>query len=119
MNVSARAVTACGVLFVFMVASLDNAFAFEKFTEYRIAGDQIKEITKGTVEIESPATILISFQDDTDALALESDQPIDDCFDTLNSLIGDDLRYAQIRVHETALTMNGVLITECAAISRR
>ena len=110
------------ILFVliFALASVAPAAALQKFEEYRILGSEIRSVRLGPQEVEDPATLVIELvteSSETEEISIESDGGLDDCKLTIDYTIGDKSRYIQIRVHTTADTMNGVIVTECSTVS--
>ena len=108
------------VVLIFALAFAAPASALQKFEEYRIMGNEIRSVRLGPQEVEDPATLIIDLVSDPSEardITLESDGGLDDCKLTIDYAIGDKTRYIEIRVQTTADTMNGVMVTECAAIS--
>ncbi|MCY0147966.1 hypothetical protein OEG84_09655 [Hoeflea sp. G2-23] len=102
------------------LVSAAPAFAMQKFEEYRFFGNEIQSVRLGVQEVEDPATLIIDLISGSGAaqqVILESDGGLDDCKQTIDYTIGDASRYIEIRVHTTADTMNGVIVTECTSIS--
>lgn len=102
------------------LATVHPSSALQKFEEYRIIGSDIRSVRLGPQEVEDPATLiieLVSDTSDTQEITIESDGGLDECKLTIDTTIGDKTRYVEIRVHTTADTMNGVMVTECASIS--
>jgi hypothetical protein len=102
------------------LASITPASALQKFEEYRIIGSDIRSVRLGPQQVEDPATLIIELVSDSAEareITIESDGGLDDCKLTIDYAIGDTSRYIEIRVHTTADTMNGMMVTECASIS--
>ena len=96
------------------------ASALQQFEEYRIVGSEILSVRLGRQEVEDPATLIIELvteSSESQEISIESDGGLDDCKLTIEYTIGDKGRYIQIRVHTTADTMNGVIVTECSTVS--
>lgn len=105
---------------IFAVTSVAPASAFQKFEEYRIIGSEIRAVQLGPQEVEDPATLIIDLVSDGSGpqqISLESDGGLDECKQTIDYTIGDSSRYVQIRVHTSADTMNGMMVTECTTVS--
>ena len=103
-----------------VLASVNPSSALQKFEEYRIMGSDIRSVRLGPQEVEDPATLIIELVTDaseTREITIESDGGLDECKMTIDYTIGDKTRYIEIRVHTTADTMNGMMVTECASIS--
>ena len=104
----------------FALASAGPALALQKFEEYRIVGSEILSVRLGRQQVEDPATLIIELvteSSQSQELSIESDGGLDECKLTIDYAIGDKASYIEIRVHTTADTMNGVMVTECARIS--
>ncbi|WP_417408431.1 hypothetical protein [Hoeflea sp.] len=102
------------------LASVTPASALQKFEEYRIIGSDIRSVRLGPQQVEDPATLIIELVSDASEareITIESDGGLDECKLTIDHTIGDNTRYIEIRVHTTADTMNGMMVTECASIS--
>jgi hypothetical protein len=102
------------------LASVTPSSAFQKFEEYRILGSDIRSVRLGPQQVEDPATLIIELATDSAEareITIESDGGLDECKLTIDYTIGDSTRYIEIRVHTTADTMNGMMVTECASIS--
>ena len=96
------------------------ASAMQKFEEYRIMGSEIQSVRLGPQEVEDPATLIIDLvtgSSEIQEIMIESDGGLDDCKMTIDYTIGDASRYVEIRVHTSADTMNGMMVTGCASIS--
>ncbi len=82
------------IAMVFLLAGFCGpAWAFQKFEEYRIPGNEIRAVRVTPPADEDPATIVIELdaevQDDRQ-IVLESDNGLDDCKATVESAIGDE-----------------------------
>lgn len=107
-------------LLAFSASLTVPASALQKFEEYRIMGSEIGSVRLGPQEVEDPASLVIELVPETSEtreIMIESDGGLDECRQTIDHAIGDSTRYVEIRVHVTAETMNGVMVTECATIS--
>jgi hypothetical protein len=96
------------------------AFAYQKLLTYRIAGKDILAVTEGVPEVEDPFSLtlkVVSGGEPVDLL-IETDGDVAECRQELESIIGSGTAYAEIVVDETAQTMNGVLMIQCAVFHR-
>ncbi|AKH99473.1 hypothetical protein IMCC20628_00752 [Hoeflea sp. IMCC20628] len=108
------------IVVMFALTFASPASALQKFEEYRILGSEILSVRLGRQEVEDPATLIIELvteSSQSQELSIESDGGLDECKLTIDYAIGDKASYIEIRVHMTADTMNGVMVTECARIS--
>ena len=95
-----------------------QAFAYQSFIEHRIPGSEIRSVRIEAPEMEAPSLMVIETDPDvsgTDEIAIESDDDLDGCMETVKSAIGDAGKLVTIIVETTTQTMNGVLVTECTA----
>ncbi|WP_350334340.1 hypothetical protein [Coralliovum pocilloporae] len=112
----------CSFLMIGLTTSLPS-YAFQKFSEYRIPLSQIEKVSIGETEVEDPIPLQIFIKGNKEPLVIASDGYADECMKTIESGLGGDFEglgdeIIQITVHETAHTLNGEIITECARIAR-
>ncbi|GAA0775031.1 hypothetical protein E1180_01990 [Roseibium denhamense] len=93
------------------------AAAYQLIVSYRIAGTDLAAVELQEPEVEDPEVLHLKLTEgagDTLELFLESDAGFGTCADDLQTIIGVADAYAEIVIDQSAQTMNGVAMLQCA-----
>ncbi|WP_213216021.1 hypothetical protein [Roseibium polysiphoniae] len=104
-------------LVALMLALAGPAGAYQQFTTYRIAGKDIVSVTVGEQQVEDPASLILKLAPsagEASEITIFSDGDLDECQTNLGYIIGSKTDYVEIVVDDTARTMNGVMVIQCA-----
>ncbi len=105
------------LLLTMIFSQIHSVSAIQKFTEYRIFGNELQSVVIQPQEHEAPASMLITIVDvnnETSKIEIESDDLLDTCKERLESIKDNKNAYAQIVIHENGQTLNGILVTQCS-----
>jgi len=108
----------CACAAVSSLAVVGQASAYQQLTTYRIAGKDILSIVEQEAADENPAVLtlkVVPAGTPADELVIESDGDLKACKEQLEFIKGSDAHYAEIVIDMNAMTMNGVMVIQCAS----
>lgn len=98
--------------------SVGIATAYQHLSTYRIFAAELISVTVGNQEVEDPASLILKIgpspQEATDLL-IESDGDLDECKQSLETIMDYASGYVEILVDQSAQTMNGLMVLHCTA----